>query len=90
MLRTKCAKTPIQRKRDGLRILVTRVRGRGLPASRYDVWMANLGPSQRLLEAFQTGKISWAQFSKLYLAWAILGTGGGALTIPCMRASVDH
>jgi uncharacterized protein YeaO (DUF488 family) len=66
MLRTKSVRTPIDRKSDGLRILVTRFRGRGLPASRYDVWMPNLGPSERLLAAVRAGKVSWAQFSREY------------------------
>ena len=66
MLRTTSVWTPINRKTDGLRILVTRIRGRGLPASRYDVWMANLGPSERLLGAFRGRRISWEQFSKQY------------------------
>ena len=68
MLKTKSVWSPINRKRDGLRILVTRIRGRGLPASRYDVWIANLGPSERLLRANQRGKMSWAQFSRQYRA----------------------
>jgi isoquinoline 1-oxidoreductase subunit alpha len=64
MLRTKSVW--IDRKTDGLRILVTRIRGRGLPASRYDVWMANLGPSERLLRAAQRGKMSSPQFANQY------------------------
>ncbi len=66
MLRTKSVWSAINRKTDGLLILVTRFRGRGMPASRYDVWMPNLGPSERLLSAVQHGKISWAQFSREY------------------------
>jgi uncharacterized protein YeaO (DUF488 family) len=66
MLRTKSVYSPISRRDDGLRILVTRIRGRGLPASRYDVWMANLGPSESLLRAFQAGKLTWAKFSRQY------------------------
>ena len=66
MLRTTSVWSPINRTADGLRILVTRFRGRGLPASRYDVWMPSLGPSERLLAAAQGGRISWAQFSKRY------------------------
>jgi uncharacterized protein YeaO (DUF488 family) len=58
--------SPISRKTDGIRILATRFRGRGLAPSRYDVWMANLGPSERLLRAAQDGKISWAGFSRQY------------------------
>jgi uncharacterized protein YeaO (DUF488 family) len=66
MLRTRSVWSPISRKTDGLRILVTRFRGRGLPASRYDAWMANLGPSERLLGSFQDRGLSWAQFSREY------------------------
>ena len=31
---------------DGLRILATRFRGRGMPTNLYDVWMPSLGPSE--------------------------------------------
>ena len=51
---------------DGLRILVTRFRGRGLPASRYDVWMPSLGPSEQLLKAVLAGRIDWKTFAKRY------------------------
>ena len=54
------------KKGDGLRILVTRFRGRGLPASRYDVWMPALGPSEQLLKAAQSGAIDWKTFSRRY------------------------
>jgi hypothetical protein len=49
MLKTKSVYTPIDREGDGLRILVTRSRGRGMPTSRVDVWMPTLGPSENLL-----------------------------------------
>jgi uncharacterized protein YeaO (DUF488 family) len=65
-LRTKSVVSPIEPKRDGLRILVARFRGRGLPSSRYDVWMPNLGPSEELLRAFLTGKIAWPEYTKRY------------------------
>src|SRR2546428_12430407 len=68
MLRTKSVWSPIDRKRDGLRILATRFRGRGMGTTRYDVWMASLGPSERLLKAFHAGKLSWAKFSREYRA----------------------
>jgi uncharacterized protein YeaO (DUF488 family) len=51
---------------DGLRILATRFRGRGLPVDRYDVWMANLGPSERLLKSVLADEITWKQFSQRY------------------------
>lgn len=68
MLKTKSVESPIDREGDGLRILVARFRGRGLEKSRYDVWMASLGPSEELLRSFQSGEISWAEFSRRYKA----------------------
>src|SRR5687767_2912629 len=72
MLRTKSVRSPIDRSSDGLRILATRVRGRGLRATRYDVWMASLGPSERLLRQGQGGSISWSQFRRGYLAELVM------------------
>jgi uncharacterized protein YeaO (DUF488 family) len=65
MLQTKSVQSPIA-KSDGLRLLVARFRGRRLPASRYDVWMPSLGPSERLLRQILDGVITWAAFSKAY------------------------
>jgi uncharacterized protein YeaO (DUF488 family) len=66
MFRTKSVFSPIKRRTDGLRILATRFRGRGLPVDLYDVWMANLGPSERLLRQFWSGAISWGDFTRRY------------------------
>lgn len=66
MIRTKSVWSPIDRKNDGLRILATRYRGRGLPSKRYDVWMANLAPSEALLAAVQNGSITWGVFGRRY------------------------
>jgi uncharacterized protein YeaO (DUF488 family) len=66
MLRTKSVWSPIERKHDGLRILATRFRGRGMPANRYDVWMPSLGPSERLLRSVLGGRITWAAFLREY------------------------
>ena len=66
MLKTKSVWSPIDRKRDGLRILATRFRGRGMPASRYDVWMPSLGPSERLLKAVLAGRVTWPRFLREY------------------------
>jgi uncharacterized protein YeaO (DUF488 family) len=63
MIRTKSVYSPIDRSKDGLRILATRVRGRG---NRYDVWMANLAPSEDLLYAARSGEIKWSEFSRRY------------------------
>lgn len=68
MLKTKSVFSPIDRKADGLRILATRFRGRGMSTSRYDVWMPTLGPSERLLKAFQSGHRSWSKFAREYRA----------------------
>ena len=66
MIKTKSVFSPIEPARDGLRILATRFRGRGLPVSRYDLWMANLGPSEALLRSVIAGQIAWDEFSRHY------------------------
>ena len=65
MLKTKSVGTEAE-DGDGLRLLVTRFRGRGLPASRYDVWMPALGPSEQLLKALLAGRIDWKTLTKRY------------------------
>lgn len=67
MLKTRSVDSPIQPD-DGLRILVARFRGRGLPTSLYDVWMPSLGPSERLLKDILSGRIDWKTFAKRYRA----------------------
>ena len=66
MIRTKSVWSPIDRKADGLRILATRFRGRGMPSNRYDVWMPSLGPSERLLRDVLGGRVTWARFLREY------------------------
>jgi len=66
VIKTKSVFSPIEPDKDGLRILATRFRGRGMPATRYHVWMANLGPSETLLKDAQSGKIGWGEFSREY------------------------
>jgi len=39
-----------------------------MPATRYDVWMASLGPSEHLLRKFSNERITWATFSREYRA----------------------
>ena len=65
MIKTKSVHSPIGPD-DGLRILATRLRGRGLPSNRYDVWMANLGPSEALLRDILGKRVNWAEFSRRY------------------------
>ena len=66
MIKTKSVFSAIEPSKDGLRILATRFRGRGMPASRYDVWMANLGPSEGLLRGMQKQELTWGEFSRRY------------------------
>ena len=66
MFKTKSVHSAIEPRKDGLRILAARGRARGLPRDRYDIWMANLGPSERLRNEFLAGKITWSQFSDRY------------------------
>ena len=82
MLKTKSVHSEIE-PGDGLRILATRFRGRGLSADRYDVWMASLGPSERLLKSVLAGKIAWGEFSKQYRKemFAPAATDAGNATI---------
>jgi len=67
MIKTKSVATKTDRQKDGLRILIARGRGRGLPASHYDLWMANLGPSEKLLGSYLAGKMSWDQYAQRYI-----------------------
>jgi uncharacterized protein YeaO (DUF488 family) len=74
MIKTKSVHSPIERG-DGLRILAARLRGRGLPANRYDAWMANLGPSEALLRDFLGQRVTWAEFGRRYKK-ELLESGG--------------
>jgi uncharacterized protein YeaO (DUF488 family) len=63
MLKTKSVYSPVV-ENDGIRILATRFRGRGMPGNLYDVWMPSLGPSEQLLRAVQAGTVTWAAFAR--------------------------
>lgn len=65
MFKTKSIDTKVETT-DGLRILAARFRGRGVPNSLYDVWMPNLGPSEKLLKSVLADEITWKEFSKRY------------------------
>jgi uncharacterized protein YeaO (DUF488 family) len=67
MIKTKSVHSAIEPE-DGLRVLVTRYRGRGLPRSRYDAWMANLAPSESLLSLLRSGRAPWPKFVRAYRA----------------------
>jgi uncharacterized protein YeaO (DUF488 family) len=66
MFKTKSVHTKIEAT-DGLRILAARGRGRGLARDRYDIWMANLGPSEELRDAILAGRIQWTEYRRRYL-----------------------
>ena len=73
-LRSKCVWSELEPEADGLRILATRYIPRGCPRARYDVWMPNLGPSERLLKEYKAGAVPWTEFCQAYSA-EILGGG---------------
>ena len=73
MIKTKSVSSPIDRENDGLRILVTRSLVRYLPKERYDVWMANLGPSEALLDQWRERTIAWKEFEMRYRAELLEG-----------------
>src|SRR5262249_13636016 len=77
MIKTKSVHSPIAPD-DGLRILAARLRGRGLPANRYDVWMANLGPSEALLRDYLARRVTWTEFGRRYRKELMESGGGGA------------
>jgi uncharacterized protein YeaO (DUF488 family) len=66
MIKTKSVHSEIEASKDGLRILASRFRGRGMPASCYGIWMPNLGPSEELLRAFLAQKLGWPEFGRRY------------------------
>lgn len=66
MIKTKSVLSHRNPRTDGLRILVARFRGRGMPKSSYDVWMPNLGPTETLLRNFLGGRVAWNEFSRRY------------------------
>jgi uncharacterized protein YeaO (DUF488 family) len=66
MIKTKSVHSAIHHQEDGLRILATRYRGRGMLKSRYDEWMASLGPSEQLLKSFRVGDVTWLEFRRRY------------------------
>ena len=68
LIKTKSIHSAIEPRRDGLRVLVTRFRGRGLSKTRYDVWMPSLGPSEQLSRDGQSGRMPWAEFKRRYRA----------------------
>lgn len=89
---------------DGLRILITRFRPRGLPKAKetWDVWRKELGPSAPLLAAFhgkEGGPITLDEYRERYLRemepqqdliaeLAARVDGGETVTLLCSRDCV--
>lgn len=67
MLKTKSVHSRIE-PGDGLRILTSRLRGRGLPRTEYDIWMPNLGPSEALPKRRKAEAIVWKDYGRSYTA----------------------
>lgn len=53
---------------DGTRVLIMRLWPRGIRRSRIDLWLKELGPVLPLLRAFRSDKLTWAQYTRRYLA----------------------
>lgn len=74
MVRTKSAQEKPS-KQDGVRLYVTRFWPRGHGRDECDAWLPNFAPSEKLLRAFLSDKITWAAFSKQYKAQMLKGYG---------------
>jgi uncharacterized protein YeaO (DUF488 family) len=53
---------------DGFRVLVMQYWPRGLKREKVDAWYRDLGSSKELIKPWKTGKITWPQFKKQYVA----------------------
>ena len=53
---------------DGVRILVMRIWPRGISKEKVDLWIKDLGTEKELIRQWKQGKLSWAEYSKRYLA----------------------
>ena len=64
-MKTKSIYTPKGRK-DGKRILVSRLHPRGVKKSQYDAWLKELSPSMELIREYKNDKITWKKFLSNY------------------------
>ena len=53
---------------DGTRLLVMRLWPRGIRKSHVDRWLKELGAELPLIKAWKSGRISWPEFRRRYLA----------------------
>ena len=65
MMKTKSIYTSKDRK-DGKRILISRLHPRGVKKSQYDTWLKELSPSIELVREYKNDKITWKKFLSNY------------------------
>ncbi len=65
MIKTKSIYRSKERK-DGKRILISRLHPRGIKKSHYDEWLKELSPSIELVHEYKNGKITWKKFLSNY------------------------
>ena len=53
-------------KKDGKRILISRLHLRGVKKSQYDTWIKELSPSIDLIHDYKNDEITWRRFLSLY------------------------
>lgn len=53
---------------DGVRVLIMRLWPRGIGKRRVHHWLRELGPVLELLRAFRSGRLTWQQYRRRYLA----------------------
>jgi hypothetical protein len=75
MIKTKSVYSAIEPGHDGLRVLVTRFRGRGLRKNRYHVWMPNLVLANTFCVKFNRENVPGSNLREI-------------TTLSCLRA--DH
>ena len=55
-------------KDDGFRVLVMQYWPRGVKKEKIDAWYRDLGSSKELIKAWKSGKVTWPEFMKRYVA----------------------
>ncbi len=53
---------------DGTRVLIMRLWPRGIRKERVSRWLRELGPQVELLRAFRSGRVTWPEYRRRYLA----------------------
>jgi uncharacterized protein YeaO (DUF488 family) len=92
---------PIERRKDGMRIVATRYWPRGMKTEVRDLYLPDLAPSKDLLRDFRSSEMTWREFAKRYrtemqaqrslirtLHW--LSESGDALTVMCTCSNQER